>query len=169
MFRFQLIEEPVVQRPVIFELQRAQRMRNALVGIRQSVGEIVHRVDAPLVARMLMGNVTNAVQRRIAQIHIGRCHVDLRAQHMLAVGELAATHAAEQVEVLLDTAIAIRAVLARLRQCAAVLANLLGAQAVHIGTPISIKRTRTRAGARSSRTHASAGPPSRSPASARLA
>jgi hypothetical protein len=44
-----------------------------------------------------------------------------------AVGELAGLHAAEQVEVLVDAAIAERAVLARLGQRAAVGAHLLGA------------------------------------------
>ena len=62
--RLQLIEKPVVQRPVILELQRAQRMRDALEGIGQRVREVVHRVDAPGVAGALMRDVPNAVQRR---------------------------------------------------------------------------------------------------------
>jgi hypothetical protein len=43
-----------------------------------------------------------------------------------AVGELAGAHAAEEVEVLLDAAVAVRAVRAGLGQRAAVLADLLG-------------------------------------------
>ena len=125
---------------MILELERAQRVCDALVGIRQAVGEIVHRVDTPLVARILMGNVANAVNRRIAHIHVGRRHIDLRAQHMLAIGELTSVHAAEQVKVLLDAPVAVRTVRARLGQRTAVLANFFCAQAVNIGTPISIRR-----------------------------
>jgi len=44
---------------------------------------------------------------------------------MTAFGEFAGLHAAEQVEVFLDTAVTIRAVLAGLGQRAAVLTNLL--------------------------------------------
>ena len=41
----QLVEEPVVERPVILEFQRANRMRDALDGIGLAVGEIVARID----------------------------------------------------------------------------------------------------------------------------
>ena len=70
---------------------------------------------------------------RVAQVHVGGGHVDLGAQHARAVRELAGAHALEQVQVLLDRAVAVGAVLARLGQRAAVLADLLGAQVIHIG------------------------------------
>jgi hypothetical protein len=57
-----------------------------------------------------MMRVQDAVQHRIAQIDVARRHVDLRAQHARAVRELAGAHAAEQIEVLLDAAVAERAV-----------------------------------------------------------
>ena len=52
---------------------------------------------------------------------------------MRAVGELAGAHAAEQIEVLVDAAAAIRRVLARLGQRAAMLADLVGRQRIDIG------------------------------------
>ena len=60
-------------------------------------------------------------------------HVDLGAQHARAVGEFAGAHAAEQVEVFLDGAVAERAVLAGLGQRAAVDADLVLALVVDIG------------------------------------
>ena len=77
--------------------------------------------------------VQDAVEHGIAQVDVARRHVDLRPQHPRAVGELARPHAAEQVEVLLDRAVAERAVLAGLGQGAAVDAHLLLGLVVHIG------------------------------------
>jgi len=107
-------------------------MGDALDRVRLPVRPVVHGVDAPRVARARMLGVQDAIHDRIAQVHIGRGHVDLGAQHARAIGKLAVFHALEQVQVLLDRAIAVRAVLARLGQRPAVLADLVGAQIVDI-------------------------------------
>ena len=100
----QVVEQPVVERPVILEFERADRVRDALDRVGLAVGEIVARIDAPLVAGARMAGVQDAVERGIAQIDVARRHVDLGAQHPRAVRELAGAHAAEQIEVLLDAA-----------------------------------------------------------------
>ncbi len=74
----------------------------------------------------------DAIHHRIAHVQVRRRHVDLGAQRARAVGKFARAHALEQVEVLFDRAIAIRAVFARLGQRAAILAHLFGAQIVDI-------------------------------------
>src|SRR5690606_39917005 len=53
-----------------------------------------------------------------------------------AVGQLAALHLLEQLKVLLDAAIAVGAVSAGLGQGAPVLADLLGAEAVHVSLAV---------------------------------
>src|SRR5690606_25844931 len=88
--------------------------------------------DAPLVAGALMRNLTDPIQRRVAQVDVRRRHIDLRAEHALAFVELAAPHPLEQLEILLDAAVPVRAVAARLRQRAAVLANLLRLQVIDV-------------------------------------
>ena len=75
----------------------------------------------------------NAVKHRIAQIDVAGCHVDLGAQDARAVGKLTSPHASEQVEVLVDAAIAIRAVAPRLGQCPAVARMSSWRLVVHIG------------------------------------
>ncbi len=77
----QVVHEPVVQRPVILELERADRMRDALDRVRDRMRVVVHRVDAPRVARPVMMRATDAIQNRVAHVDVGRRHVDLRAQH----------------------------------------------------------------------------------------
>lgn len=129
----ELVQHPVVQRAVILEFERAERMRDAFERIRDAVRVVVHRIHAPCVAGAVVVRVTDPVDHRVAHVHVRRRHVDLRAQHVLAFLELAGLHAAEQVEVLVGRAVAERRRLAGLGQRAAVRAHLVGALAVDVG------------------------------------
>ena len=66
------------------------------------------------------------VEDGVAQVDVRAGHVDLRAEHPRAVGELARAHAREQVEVLLDAPVAERRVRAGAGQRAPRLADLVG-------------------------------------------
>ncbi len=112
---------------MVFEFERADGVRDVLDGIRLAVREVVHRVDAPLVAGAVMLGVEDAVHDGIAHVEVRRGHVDFGAQGARAVGEFAGLHALEQIEIFFDGAIAIGAVFAGLGEGAAVLANLVGA------------------------------------------
>ncbi len=166
----QIGDEPVVERPMVLEFERADRMGDALDGVGLAMREVVARIDFPRRAGARMRRVQDAVEHRIAQIDVARGHVDLGAQHARAVGEFAGAHAAEQVEVLLHAAVAERAVLARLGQ---------GAAVVRGSRPGSGRRHRpcrrgsgprpSRRAARNSRRRDRGACPSRSRASARRA
>ena len=134
-FAGERVEQPVVERTLVLELERAHRVRDVLDRVLDRVGEGVHRVDAPGVAGAMVGGVADAVDRRVTQVDVGARHVDLRAQDVGAFGELAGAHAREEVEVFVHAAVAVRAVLARLGQRATVGAHLLGRLRVHIGLP----------------------------------
>ena len=129
----QVVHRPVVERPVILELQRAERVRDVLDGVRDGMRVVVHRVDAPRVARTVVRRVPDAVDHRVAQVDVRRRHVDLRPEHLGAVFELAVAHPLEQVEALRDRPVAPRALAARLGERAAVFPDLLGRQLVHVG------------------------------------
>src|SRR5438045_3376443 len=58
-----------------------------------------------------------------------------RPQHPRAVRELARAHPPEEIEVLLDGAAAVRALLARLGERSPVLADLVGGEVVDVGEP----------------------------------
>ena len=118
--------EPVVKRPVILELERADRVRDALDAIGSTVRPVVRRIDAPLVTSAMVMRVADAVHHRIAQVDVGRAHVDLRAQHVRAIGVLALAHLAEQALVLRHRSITGRRVAPRLGECAAARAHLVG-------------------------------------------
>ena len=163
-----MFDHPVVQRAVILELQRAERVRDAFERVGDRMRVVVGRIDAPRVAGAVMRGVPDPVQRRVPHVHVRRRHVDLRAQHVRAVGELARPHAREQVEVLCDRPIAIGTVAARFGQRAAVVANLVGRQAVDVGLARRESAApRTGTAPRSSRTRRTSDRPSRTRASGR--
>ena len=111
-------------------------MGHAFDFITQTFGEVVHRINAPLVAAAVVGLVANSVEGWVAHIHVRRRHVDLRPQHVFTVGKLAGTHTAKQIEILADTSVAVGAFDAWFRQGAAVLPDLVAAETIDVGDPL---------------------------------
>src|SRR5690606_28560442 len=101
-------DDPVVQLAVVLELERTDRVRDALERVLETMGEVVHRIDAPLVVSAVMMSVLDAVEYRVAHLHVWARQIDLSAQDVRAARKLPRSHAAEEVEVLLDRAAAIR-------------------------------------------------------------
>ena len=118
---------------MILELERAEGVGDALDCVRLAVGEVVQRIDAPLVAGPRVGCVQDPIEHRVAHVDVGRGHVDLCPEHFGAVRKLPRAHALEQVEVLIDRTAAPGAVPARLCEGAAVLPDLVGGQVVDVG------------------------------------
>src|SRR4051812_49089338 len=75
----QVLDEPVVERAVDLELERAQRVRDALNRIGLAVGEVVRRIDAPRITRSRMSGVDDAVEDGVAHVDVRRRHIDLGA------------------------------------------------------------------------------------------
>ena len=128
----QVLDEPVVERPVVLELQRADRVRDALDRVRLAVREVVDRVDAPGVAGARVRRVQDPVQHRVAQVDVGRGHVDLRAQHPRPSANSPRASARTGPGSPRPAARA-RGCSAGLGERAAVLADLVGRQVVHVG------------------------------------
>ena len=108
-------------------------MRDALQRVGQAVREIIHGIDAPGIARAVVLGVADAVERGVAHDQVGRGHVDLGPQHAHAVRKLPGAHAAEEIQIFLHAAVAVRALAAGLGERAAIFADLLGGEVVHIG------------------------------------
>ena len=128
----QLVQQPVIERPLILELECADAVRDALERVFDRMRKGVHRVDAPLVARVVMGGAADAVQRRVAQIDIRGSHVDLGAQHHRAVGMQAVAHLAQAGQIVLRAAAAEWAVHAGRGEVAATGAHFLGGLLIDI-------------------------------------
>ena len=134
----ELLEEPVVERPVVLELERAERVRDALDRVGLAVGAVVHRVDAPGVAGAVVGGVQDAVQHRVAQVQVGAtpCRSS-RAARARRRGTRRRACARSRSRFSSTDAVAVRAVAARLGQRAAVRADLLGGQVVDVGLALA--------------------------------
>jgi len=133
----ELLQEPVVQRAVVLELQGADGVGDLFKRVGDGVGVVIHGVDAPVVTGAVVGGAQDAVDDRVAHVQVRRSHVDFGPQGPGAVWELAGPHATEQVEILLDVAVAVRALSAWLGQCAPVLPDLVGAQIAHVGQALA--------------------------------
>ncbi len=125
------VQVPVVERAVDVELERADRVRDALDGVGLAVGPVVERVDRPRVAAAVVVRVAaDAVHQRVAQLHVRVRHhavlrVDPGAEDERAVRVLAAAHLVEEAQVLLDGAVAERAWASGLRHGPAARADLV--------------------------------------------
>ena len=128
-----VIQHPVIQAAVVLEFQRAQRMGDAFQRIGDAVGKVVHRVDAPLAAGLVMIGKLNPVNHRVAHHDKRRGHIDFRAQAGFTLFETTGTHFLEQREVFFHATVAVRAVLTRLGQGAAIFANLFRREFVNVG------------------------------------
>ena len=75
-----LVDEIVVERAVHDELQRADGVGYALKVVALSVCKVVHRIHIPFSSRAVvrMGG-DDAVHDRVAEVHIGVRHINLRA------------------------------------------------------------------------------------------
>ena len=107
-------------------------MGDALQGVLNGVGEVVHGEDAPLGTLAVMLDIADAVEHRVAHIEVTALQVDLGTQGVLALGELAVLHPLEQVQALLDGAVTPGGAGGGVG-VAAVLLELLGGQLAHVG------------------------------------
>ena len=135
MHKSRFPDYPVVERPVILEFKRAQGMCDILDRVLNGVRVVVHGINAPLVARIVMGHMSHSVEDRISHVHIGTCHVDLRAQSLFSVSEFAVLHFCEEFKVFLDTSVPVRVIDPGLIQSSAVFPHLLRSQVRYIGLP----------------------------------
>ena len=119
---------------MILELEGTQRMSDPLDRIRDRMRVVIHRVDAPFVACLMVDQtVPDAIQGRIAHIDIRRCHVDTRTQRAAAIRKLTGAHTPEKIQVFLDRTFSVGALSARFSQGAPVVPHLLGREITHKG------------------------------------
>src|SRR6266436_2571004 len=101
-------------------------MSNAFDVIAKAMGEVVHRIDAPLIAGMMMLGMTDPVEHGVAHPNVWRGHVNFGAERPGRVGKLAILHPAEQVETLLNRSIPPGTVFARTIGRAAIEIRIFG-------------------------------------------
>ena len=130
--RHDALQGPIVESALIFEFERADRMRNVFERIFDGMRKGVHRIDAPLVARRLVFGKADAVNRRIPQVDVGRRHINFGSEHHRAFGVLAVPHLAENPQVFFGGTVAEGRILTGFLQGAAVRAHFVRGLFVHV-------------------------------------
>ena len=128
-----VLYNPVIERAMILELQRAEGVRDALYGVLDRVCEVIHRVDAPLVTGVVVMHVGHTVDDRVTHVQVRGCHVDLRTQGQGTVCVLAVLHVLEELKVLFDRTVTVRRLLTRVREVATVCGDLLCGEIIDEG------------------------------------
>jgi len=128
----QILNKPIIKRAVVLKLQGTDRVRDALDGILLAVGEIVGRIDHPVIAGLVMWHLADAIENRVTQVHIGRCHINLGSQHPATLIELPGLHPGQQIKILGYITVPVGAIAARFCQGTAILPRLFGRQIIDI-------------------------------------
>ena len=111
-------------------------MRDLLQRIFYRVRKSVHRVNAPFIACVMVMRTFYAVNRRVAQVDIRRCHVDFSAQNQTAIRMFAVAHFTKQCAVFRNGTVTPRRILTRFGQCAARNAHFFRGLAIDIGMTV---------------------------------
>ena len=127
---------PIVQGAVVFEFQRADGMGYALERVFQRVREVVHGIDAPLIARAVVRGAQYAVDDGVAHVDIGRSHIYLGAEHLFAVGVSALLHLGKQAQIFFHAPVSPRAIGSGRSERSARGSYLLRRIVAHIGKPL---------------------------------
>ena len=129
----QLFDKPVIDRAVRNKFQRTDRVRDFLNGIRLTMGKIIHRVDAPFVARAVVMRVFDSVNDRITEVHIGRSHVDFSPQHVGSVAKLTRPHPPKQIKIFVHRPIPKWTFSTRFGRIPFLDGDFFGSRVVHVG------------------------------------
>ena len=70
---------------MILKFQSADGVCDVLDCVLDRMSEVVHRVDAPLVSRVVVCHMGNTIEDRITHVDVRGCHIDLRTENLLTV------------------------------------------------------------------------------------
>src|SRR5207253_47964 len=119
------IQKPIVKRAMDLEFQSADRMRNSFDHVGKRMREVIHGINAPFIPGAVMIDLAYAIKNGIAQMNVGRRHVDFGTEDARAIGEFTTAHAREKIEVFLHGTNPIGAFLSWNRRRAAILLDFL--------------------------------------------
>ena len=96
------------------------------------MSKIVHRIDAPFVACVVMLRMSYPVDDWIAHVYVRRSHIYFRSEHFLTVAVLSFSHFLEKLQVFLDRPFTIWAFPSRFLQSPSVFPYLIGVEIADI-------------------------------------
>ena len=110
----------------------AQRMSHSFEEVTLSVGEVIHRISFPGSTRTVVRMFHHAIDNRVAEVHVGTCHVNFGTEHHGAFFDLAAIHFLKKFEALFDRTVPVRTLNTCLGRSTFLLCNQFGTLFVDI-------------------------------------
>ena len=98
-----------------------------LNGILDRMGKVIHRVNAPCIAGVVVCHTGYTVDDRVSHVDVRGSHIDLCAKNLLAVLILAFLHLLKKTQVLFDGTVSVWAFLTWSIEIASVLSDLFSA------------------------------------------
>ena len=132
MWVFQLTNDPVIKRTMVFEFQCTDGVCDSLDSILDRMSKVIHWINAPGVAGSVVGHMSNTVDDRITHVHVRRCHIDLGTKNFFSIGIFAFFHFFKKLEIFFNRTVTVRALFSRICQSSTVLADLIGSQVTDI-------------------------------------
>ena len=108
-------------------------MGDVFNGILNGMGEIIHGINAPLIACVVVGHAGNTVDNRVPHVDIRGSHIDFGSQHLLPVPVLSFLHLLKQGKILLHGTVPVRTLLAGCGKISPVLPDLVRCQVTDKG------------------------------------
>ena len=102
-----------------------ETVRNSLNRIRKAVCVVVHWINRPCIACLVMHGIADPVKKRITHLHVRGAHVPFCSNNVLSIFELTGTHSLQEIEVLFNTAVSVGTRLTCFAHRPAVFADLL--------------------------------------------
>lgn len=131
-----VFDEPVVERAVVLKLKGAEGVCDVLLRVFKGVGEVIHGVDAPCAASVVVLAVHDAIHDGIAHVHVRGGQADFGTEDGFAFFEFPVAHFRELFEVFLDGAVAEFRRGAGCLDVAAVELDFLGAFLIDVGETV---------------------------------
>ena len=91
-FKFTLAYNPVIQWAVVLKFQCTDGMTDSFYRILDRMRKVVHRINAPFVARIMVHNVCHTIQDWITHIDIWRTHINFRTENFFAIFKFSIFH-----------------------------------------------------------------------------
>ena len=127
----------IIERSVWNELKCTDRMSYALKVIALSMGKVVHRVGVPFSSCTVVRNVDNAIDDRIAEVHVGICHIQFCTEHHTTLNGFWCIHLFKEFQRLFYRTISIRRSYTRSCRCTFLFCNLFCCLLINVGMSFS--------------------------------
>ena len=114
------------------EFKGANRVSDTLQIVTLTMRKIIHRIGIPLITSTPVRKIKHTVHNRVAEVHIGTRHINLRTKNHFAWFNITAIHFAEKLQTFFCGAVAIRTIFSWFGRCSFLCGNFFRSLLIYI-------------------------------------